>query len=397
MSGTRWSEAEFTYVLRRAVDDRQPVRVIVDELNKMNPTVRRTYHGVKAVLLSHNINLEDLRGESIKRRDMIANEAKEKAKIKMVSVLGSPIEEEEMARLRSEGSLLEPGNPEEEEPEMSEKDEAELRRRLCERGYKVEKLSPDKKDLDIDVSRLFEGDKMQFAVISCTQIGSKYQQLTHLRSFYQFIQDRDIKVVFHCGDLVDGVDVYKGHEYELFLHGEKAQTDYCVAKYPHMDNGGKTLVIAGNHDYSFMKTAGCDIVENICAKRDDMEYIGAFGAFPKTDFLRVYLQHGKGGGAYARSYKMQKFIEQMAPEIKPDLFFLGHYHSTCALFEYRNVTAFMMGCFQAQTPHERQYGLFPEIGGLIMEVTINDKTRRQTLADMKFEWVPFYIPLENDF
>jgi len=379
MTRVKWSDDEIDFLISKVSDPNCTVQAAVDELNLRFPGRNRTFNGAVGVLRSRGTSVPQLRA--------------------CQPLIKKELTEEELAQLRGEGSFLEPGNPkeEEEEPEMSEKEEEELRRRLCEAGYKVEKLSPDKKDLDIDVSQLFEGDEMEFAVISCTQIGSKYQQLTHLREFYRFLDKRGIKVVFHCGDLVDGVDVYKGHEYELFLHGEKAQSDYCVAKYPRLENGGKTLVIAGNHDYSFMKTAGCDIVENICARRDDMEYLGAYGAFPKTDFLRIYLQHGKGGGAYARSYKMQKFIEQMAPEIKPDLFFLGHWHSTCALFEYRNVTAFLMGCFQAQTPHERQLGLFPEIGGLIMKITINDKTRRQTLADMKFEWVPFYIPLENDY
>ena len=372
--GIKWSDEEVEYLSRRVSSPDCTIQKAVDELNQMYPGRNRTYNGARGVLRRRGTSVPQLRAV----RPLI----KEKS-------------EEELAQLRGEGTMLDPGYPD--EPEMTQEEEEELRRKLCERGYKVEKLSPDKKDLDIDVSQLFEGEKMRFAVISCTQIGSKYQQLTHLRAFYRLVDSRGIKVVFHCGDLVDGVNVYKGHEYELFLHGEKAQRDYCVEKYPRLENGGKTLVIAGNHDYSFMKAVGCDVVANICDRRDDMEYLGAYGAFPTTEFLRVYLQHGKGGGAYARSYKMQKFIEQMAPEIKPDLYFLGHYHTTCALFEYRNVTAFMMGCFQAQTPHLRQFGLFPEIGGLIMEVTINEKTRKQTLADMKFEWVPFYIPLENDF
>jgi predicted phosphodiesterase len=376
MSGTRWSEAEFKYLLKRAVEDGESIRVIVQEINQKFPGVHRTYHGAKSALLTHDVYLDELRGKSVRKREAWVNEAKLKAQARM------------------EGSLLTPEPPVPVPPKLSED---ELRKQLSEKGYKVEKLSPDKMDLKIDVSHLFSGDKMKFAVISCTQLGSKYQQITHLRSFYRYIQDQGIKVVFHCGDMVDGINVYTGQEYELFLHGEKAQGDYCVEHYPKMEDGGKTLVIAGNHDYSFMKEAGCDIVERISERRPDIEYLGAFGAFPKTDYLSIYLQHGGGGMAYARSYKMQKLIEQMAPESKPDLYFLGHWHTTCALFEYRNVTAFLMGCFQSQTPHLRRFGLYPEIGGLIMEVTINEKTRKQTLADMKFEWVPFYIPIENDY
>jgi predicted phosphodiesterase len=273
--------------------------------------------------------------------------------------------------------------------------EESLRQTLSNLGYKVEKLSPDKMDRTYDLSKLFDGDVFEFAVISCTHLGSKFHQLTFLKQFYQYVVSRKIKVIFHCGDLVDGINVYKGQEYELFLHGAKAQLDYAIEYYPRFS--GKTYVIAGNHDYSFITRAGLDILESLAAARPDIIYLGAYGAYPNIPPVKIYLQHGGGGNAYARSYKLQKVIEQFAPEKKPDLYFLGHYHSTAALFEYRNVTAFQLGCFQAQTPYLRRLGVYPEIGGIIGKVIVNKKWRERTIARMSFEVVPFYVPIENDF
>jgi predicted phosphodiesterase len=277
-------------------------------------------------------------------------------------------------------------------------DESDMAEELASLGYKVEKLSADKADrhAPIDLS-MFDGEHIRFAVISCTQLGSKYQQITYLRDFYKLADDRGIKVVLHCGDLVDGMNVYDGQEYELFIHGVKAQADYAAENYPQLSNGGITYVISGNHDYSFMKESGADILEQVSQRRSDIKYIGAYGAYPDIGPMKVYLHHGGGGGAYARSYRLQKNIEQFAPEAKPDLYFMGHYHIGCHLPMYRNVCAFMIPCFQSQTPFLRRLGLYPEIGGLIMDITINDWHRKAGLVDMKFEWVPFYVPKENDY
>jgi len=61
------------------------------------------------------------------------------------------------------------------------------------------------------------------------------------------------------------------------------------------------------------------------------------------------------------------------------------------------VTAFQLGCFQAQTPYLRRLGVYPEIGGIIGKVIVNKKWRERTIARMSFEVVPFYVPIENDF
>lgn len=280
--------------------------------------------------------------------------------------------------------------------------EEDMRQILSKKGYKVEKIEAKKIDRKVKIdTSLFDGDKIKLAVISCTQLGSKFQQLTHLKTFYQYIQEEGVKAVLHLGDMVDGIDVYRGHEYELFLHGAKAQKDYCIEHYPRMENGGKTFVITGNHDHSFMKKAGEEILEGIAKEREDIEYLGMYGAYPQIGGLNIYMQHGGSGVSYARSYRLQKNVEQFSPDAKPDIYFLGHYHVSCALFEYRNVTSFMIPCFQSQTPFLRRKALYPEIGGLIIEFTVNNKPvakgRKYSLAQMQFRFLPFYVPINEDY
>lgn len=261
------------------------------------------------------------------------------------------------------------------------------------RGFFASKIPPtvSGKTFHFDAKKL-RGKNYQFAVISCTQIGSKYQQLSHLHSFYKLCKKRGIDLVLHCGDLVDGSKVYKGHEYELFLHGADEQRDYVVKNYPKIE-GIDTKVILGNHDESFWKTDGYNIVRAICDQREDMEYLGDYLAFVKLANINIALMHGAGGASYARSYRLQKIVEQLSPEIKPHMLFLGHYHIQCHVPAYRNVESFMMGCFQSQTPFLTRLGLAPNIGGLIVEMRVDETG----FLGIKTEWVPYYVPVKNDY
>lgn len=96
---------------------------------------------------------------------------------------------------------------------------------------------------------------------------------------------------------------------------------------------------------------------------------------------------------YARSYRMQKIIEQFPPEKKPHILLLGHYHVECHLPTYRNVAGFQLPCFQTQTNYLMAKGLFPEIGFLILEITPSVKG----IFKYKTDWYPFYIPIKNDY
>lgn len=274
-------------------------------------------------------------------------------------------------------------------------DDYTLAEELSRRGYIVEKMTEDKADREYVIYQKIEKE-FKFGVISCTHLGSKYQQLTHLKEFYQRCHDSGVTAIFHCGDLLDGIDVYDGQEYEIFCHGFDAQVEYAVEHYPHHP-GLKTFVIAGNHDYSFVKRAGGDPLEKISQQRKDVIYLGAYGAYPRISDLRIYIHHGHGGGAYARSYKLQKSIEQFAPEAKPDYYFLGHYHTTCILPHYRNVLAMMVPSFQSQTPFLRRHALNPEIGGFIFTLGLNDEGRKNHLVLAGIEYVPFYVPKERDY
>jgi len=103
--------------------------------------------------------------------------------------------------------------------------------------------------------------------------------------------------------------------------------------------------------------------------------------------------HPDGGTPYARSYRLQKIIEQLSPENKPNILVAGHLHIEAILPMYRNVLGIQLPCFQAQTPYLARKGLYPELGAWILEFGVDDKG----MTDVLYKHIPFYIPIKNDY
>jgi len=255
--------------------------------------------------------------------------------------------------------------------EMNEDKTDEYIDYLHKKGFFITKDAQQKNyrfNLDI---KPWKGRLYKIGVVSDTHLGSRYQQLTSLHKFYKICQEENIREIFHCGDILDGQHIYKGQEYELFMHGVDAQVNYAIENYPD-HNDITTYFICGNHDESHYKLSGVDVGQQIAKERKDMKYKGFHGAYFNIKGVNIYLHHGDGGVAYARSYKAQKLIEQMSPENKPHMMFLGHYHVGCHLPMYRNVYLWQMPCFQAQTPYLLAKGLEPELMGLIVSFRISE-------------------------
>lgn len=254
----------------------------------------------------------------------------------------------------------------------------------------------------IDDARLRELTPMQhtietcgkIGVISCTHFGSKFAQITALHKYYQKCKDHGVDVVLHCGDLIDGEKVYRGHRFESHLQGFADQRDFTVANYPKVE-GIKTYCISGNHDDSFVQTANIDVVAEIVLQRDDMDYLGRYGAYVMLNgIVTAKLHHGHGGGAYARSYKLQKYVESFTSENKPQMYFLGHYHRQFYDF-FRNIHCYQVASFQGQTPYAVRKALDPQITGWIIEYDIDQDGWSIDEATMRL--VPSYREIQDDW
>lgn len=189
----------------------------------------------------------------------------------------------------------------------------------------------------------WDGERIiRFGLMGDTQINSKYTQLSHLHKLYDFYAQEGIATVYHTGDIDEGEQMRKGHQYECYNQGADDHAAEIVRVYPKRD-GMRTKFITGNHDSSLIRLAGIDIGRMIASEREDMEYLGQDSAVIQlTDNCTLELRHPGDGTAYALSYKTQKIIEAMSGGEKPNIIGIGHYHKAEYLF-YRNVHAFQTG------------------------------------------------------
>jgi hypothetical protein len=177
--------------------------------------------------------------------------------------------------------------------------------------------------------------------------------------------------VLNAGDITDGYGMRKGQEFTVFKHGADQQVRYVVDNYPKY-HGIETWFITGNHDHSFIKSAGYDIGKVIARERADMKYLGANNArlYP-TPNCSIELNHGMDGGSYALSYAIQKCIEAMPENDLPNVFINGHHHKAIYVY-YRGVHCLEAATTQAQTDWMRGKRLPAHVGAWIITVHVDD-------------------------
>lgn len=234
---------------------------------------------------------------------------------------------------------------------------------------------------------------IKFGLMGDTQFGSKYAQITYLHDFYDLCEREGITDIYHTGDITDGLKMRVGHEYELYEHSADGQLADVVANYPKRD-GITTHFITGNHDASLYKQVGYDIGAAIAKERPDMHYLGRDTAIVYlTPNCTMELRHPWDGGSYATSYRIQKMVEAMESDSKPNIFAVGHYHKELTMF-YRNVHCIITASFQAQTPFLRGKGIASVLGGFIVTVRVDDEGTIQGICP---EFIPFYNSIKDDY
>ena len=252
----------------------------------------------------------------------------------------------------------------------------------------VQNVDPEHIDNDWDGTTT-----IRFGLMGDTQLGSKYAQLTYLHEYYDLCEKEGIKDIYHTGDITEGLKMRQGHEYEVYTVTADEMREDVVKNYPKRD-GITTHFITGNHDASIYKHIGYDIGQAIASLRPDMKYLGRDCAVINlTPNCTLELRHPWDGTAYALSYKLQKMIEAMESDSKPNILAVGHYHKAEYLF-YRNVHALQTGCFQGQTPFTRGKGISVHIGGWIVTVKVATDGTIKSIAP---EFIPFYNSIKDDY
>ena len=213
-------------------------------------------------------------------------------------------------------------------------------------------------------------EHLKLLLISDTHLASKYDRLDILRYLYAKADELGVKHVLHSGDFTDGRSNRPEHIYELREASYEGQVDYCVDKYPTFD--GKTYAISGNHDDWWYKSAGSEIVKAIAKQRDDIIYLGPDVADLKIGGLKIRLFHGSGGNAYAKSYKLQKYLDTIPITERPDILQTGHIHQSFYMKQDKT-HCFQTSALEDLTPYCRAMGLANDKSVWWVDVYFDDK------------------------
>lgn len=279
------------------------------------------------------------------------------------------------------------------ETPLSEMKDSDLVAQLEGRGYIAYKPEKAIQAVHYDTARI-KGKRVKVGVISDSHFGNRYQQVTALTQFMHYaVKVEKVDCFIHAGDVTDGpLEMHKGLIHDQFLSTYDAQRDYAIANLPEV--GKPIYIISGNHDESFLKNAGGDIVQDICSKRKDMTYLGRSQGVLQFGEVKILVEHPHDGGSYALSYKLQKRMEAFSSENKPHIYLLGNYHKAVWLPGYRNIHGFIVPSFEAQTPWMISKGIASIVGGLILEFGTDPKG---IASSVKGEFVLEYSPKPQDF
>ena len=218
-----------------------------------------------------------------------------------------------------------------------------------ERGYVIHKpMAPAREITVADTSRIL-GDRVRIAVISDTHFGSKYQQPTLLRQFLLYAKSRGVSEILHIGDTGDGPFRRHHNPQDVWLHTFNSMVAYASSTEALPELDIPYYFIDGNHDDWWSDDGGPIFGEALCAKRDDFNYLGSPSALRRYGDVLLEMFHPNDGGAYALSYKLQRHIEGMSPEEKPNIHLAGNYHKAIHLPGYRNVEGFLVPAWMSRS------------------------------------------------
>lgn len=220
---------------------------------------------------------------------------------------------------------------------------------------------------------------LKFALLADTHLWAKGSAIDELWEFYDKAKDKWVEAFVHCGDLVDGCNVYKWQAFEQDKVWFWEQLQEVKDHYPNV--WIPTYYIWWNHEEAFLKGNWVNICKAIETVRQDLINLWFYDARLKLNGIDINLHHWGGSLSYAKDYKMKKYLDSLPVEWQPDIFALGHYHT--ALYDlHRGIHWFMPWAFLKENLLAKRFNLGNTIGGWIIEVDKNEKG--QSRLNMEF-------------
>lgn len=234
-------------------------------------------------------------------------------------------------------------------------------------------------------SHTWGNSSFKFACISDTHFGHIKSNADWWRKACDLVGKEKCHVVFHPGDITEGMSGRPGHAYELDAVGVTAQVNLAVERLSMLPC--PVEAITGNHDAWAFKNVGVDVGEALAMRMPGhYKNLGPDEADVTIDGVTIKLWHGGDGSSYATSYRTQKFVEGLTGGEKPHILLSGHAHK--AIFhECRNVLCFEAGTLCGQTSWMRGKKLAAHVGFWVIEVWPSGDGGVDRISP---QWVPFF-------
>lgn len=234
---------------------------------------------------------------------------------------------------------------------------------------------------------------IRIAAAGDLHFGSKMHRGECLRDFIDLAyDDYGVRTVFVPGDVFAGINMYPGQLNEVETWAMEGQVKLVVDGLPRKP-GLSYETIGGNHDESYTKASGANVLKTVASLRPDVKYHGFYSALfdlvvPDSRVpIKMELHHPDKAGSYAITYHLQKEIEQIPSGMKPQVLLMGHTHQAAMLPDYRGVAALYCGCFEDQTLFLKRKHINPHIGGWILDLGVS---AGGTLRSLTMTWVRYY-------
>jgi predicted phosphodiesterase len=241
----------------------------------------------------------------------------------------------------------------------------------------IESLVNDKStglnEINTEIVKLRGSNSFKFAVFSDLHLGSIFTSDSFVREAIKYINDQEIDFLAITGDVTEGMSNRDGHVYELSHIGYAAQKEYAISLLSQIKH--KIFAISGNHDLWYYKQMGARVVKDICDAIPNATFLGEdFATLRIPNGPDIGLWHGgsDGGGSYARSYRMQKIIESIDVECRPQILLTGHDHKYVSLFT-GGVYGLGCGSMQSQSNWMKGKRLEANTGFIMAETSFEKK------------------------
>jgi len=187
--------------------------------------------------------------------------------------------------------------------------------------------------------------KTSFGVCADIHFASKYHLTKAFHEAMKILEDDGINKVYIAGDVLDGINMYKGHLQYLTTPSAEGQTDIAaesLSQHPNME----FWAIAGDHDTSFTKANGVKPLSILESKIDNFRYLGDFKADIIYHGIKIRLLHTESK-ITPKTYLKNLFeaYEREEREEMPHIAFIGHHHASVSQENHYDTFTLQPGSF----------------------------------------------------